>query len=73
VSARKWRQKIMLGMAMTRAEAGVVQGDGNTVRQLLWVGPGRRLRAEDLDHADHGAEQSPISGLIEAMVPSVVR
>jgi hypothetical protein len=28
------------------------------VRELLRVGAGRRLRAEDLDHSDDGAEQA---------------
>ncbi len=41
-----------------QAEAGVVQGDGNTVSQLLGIGAGRRLRTEDFDHADDRAEQA---------------
>ena len=41
------------------AERGVVERDRDAVRELLRVGAaGRRLRAEDLDHADHGAEQA---------------
>src|SRR5688500_14997049 len=40
------------------AEGGVVQRNGDAVRELLRIGAGRRLRAEDLDHADHRAEQA---------------
>src|ERR1041384_4880129 len=40
------------------AEGGVVQRDRDAVRELLRGGAGWRLRAEDLDHADHGAEQA---------------
>src|SRR5678815_103342 len=40
------------------AEGGVVERDRDAVRELLRVGAGRRLRAEDLDHADHRAEQA---------------
>src|ERR1041384_5796205 len=40
------------------AEGGVVERDRDAVRELLRVGAGRRLRAEDLDHADHRAEEA---------------
>src|SRR5476649_2542375 len=40
-----------------QAEAGVVQRRRNAVRQLGRIAAGAVLRAEDLDHADHGAEQ----------------
>src|SRR4051812_21715821 len=40
------------------AECGVVERNRDAVRELLRVGPGRPLRAEDLDHADHRAEQA---------------
>src|SRR5689334_5430466 len=40
------------------AEGGVVQRDRDAVRELLRVGAARRLRAEDLDHADHRPEQA---------------
>src|SRR5664279_5789867 len=39
-----------------QAERRVVERDGNAVRELDRVRPGRRLRAKDLDHADDGAE-----------------
>src|SRR5262245_26256338 len=40
------------------AEGGVVQRDRDAVRELLRVAAARRLRAEDLDHADYRAEQA---------------
>src|SRR5882672_11536816 len=41
-----------------QAESRVIQRHGNAVGQFLGVGSGGRLRAEDLDHADDGAEQA---------------
>src|SRR5207249_2740192 len=40
-----------------QAEPRVVQRHGYAVRQLYRVGSAGRLRAEYLDHADHGAEE----------------
>src|SRR3990172_5254105 len=41
-----------------QAKAGVVKRDRNAVRELHRAATGRTLRAEDLDHADHRAEQA---------------
>src|SRR6185436_10406176 len=40
------------------AEGSVVERDRDAARQLLRIGSGRRLRAEDLDHADDRAEKA---------------
>src|SRR6266536_5057703 len=40
-----------------QAERGVVQRDGDAVRELDRVRARRRLRTEDLDHADDRSEQ----------------
>src|SRR6516162_811187 len=62
------RQAVDLGAEMSvedhardrddQSERGVVERDRDAVRELDRVRSGGGLRAEDLDHADHRAEQS---------------
>ena len=70
--ARKWRQKIRLGMAMTRTETGVVQGDGSPCASCCGLAPVGDCEPK-ISIMPTTVPNRPISGLIEAMVPSVVR
>jgi hypothetical protein len=54
------------------AEARVVQRHGDTVRQLLRIGAPGACEPK-ISIIPTTVPNSPISGLIEAMVPSVVR
>ena len=56
--ARKWRQKIMLGIAMTRPETGVVERDRNAVaRFAAGLEPPGAWEPKISIMPDHGAEQ----------------